>query len=1476
MSKTPNEIQKYLESNFGNVTSTAWYLNLHKTATTKNITIADWNALVLKAAIASNDTDTLRKALESSLETISDIQKSAIIDCIKLPDNDINENVYYRLMKGFLLRGKSMCSASSVHIVEELPESGAPIIVGQADLAIMPEFTLYVKDNVAGGFVTYEIADKYRIEEGWYRAGDIFPKLGYSYFGNTYSVDDTPNDDNFRVLFTYELYYYKRGHWRPLTQIGTSGTATGAEIFNYSANIASGEYSHAEGFGTEATRNSSHVEGIGTVSNSDAQHVQGRYNELYEPPFGKENAHYAHVVGNGAPNARSNAHTLDWAGNAWYAGDVFVGGAGQHSTDAPSQKLVTQGELAAVEDMLRASNQALTFSTYIDMIDNLNSASKDMYRVGNSILIADIEASDAWIFSRASDRVEYNYVDNATFEKALSAEGGVQVGYYVLCKLETQKIDLTDYVTNDALDEKGYALESDIPNVPDWALKESPPTYSPEDVGLSNVVDTGDSDTPIEGGETKFTTGGAFTALAKKVDTTTTVNGKALSENITLEPKDIGLGNVANERQYSVSNPPPYPVKSVNNKTGNVALTVKDIADAVAVGDSIQSLKNDAGYMTSDDISKTYAKSEDVTKTLQNYVNSTDFTNYTTATDGALASVAQSVSSLNTNYSTLSDNFVKHTQASASTITNLSQDVSAVKESYTTTATLAANAKTAAEEAKTAASAASTAAAEAKAIADTKLDKTGYITAGLKTMEGESLGENATAEGTENRAVGKASHAEGKLTVAYSQYSHTEGYKTYAGIDAEETDLPETGDLRGGAHAEGCQTVSKAQAAHAEGQQTNATAWAAHAEGKATWAIAEASHTEGHYTIAASDNQHVQGKYNIQDTDDNYAHIVGNGTPTTRSNAHTLDWQGNAWFAGDVYAGGEVLIDEKSKAPIYPDTNKLAKMSDIPTKVSELTNDMNYLTESPSLEGLATETYVNTTVANLVNSAPETLDTLGELATALNNHEDAYDALLETVGKKANDSDLAKVAKSGSYNDLADPPTIPTVPTVVSEFDNDAGYVTADALNKSLESYAKNDKLAEKVDKTTKINGKTLSANITLSATDVKALPDTTPIVTPDGKTLITNDGKTSVHGIYPYEKNTPIGFFVGSQADYDNLADKNNLFALIQDDNDAVEFDDLKKSIYTEGLAYTLNDDGEGYHCYGRGTAKSPYIIIPPYHNGKPVTEITTIAFKEDTSLKDIVIPDTVTVLGNSAFEKCTNLRSVTFGKGISNIGFSTFADCTSLAEVVLPARCEYLGNYAFYGCTSLKPMCIPNSVKWVGSNTFRNCPNLTVYVALYTDTTYWDDGWDLNVRVMKDTSSITVGTAALALEAEYAKYVKPDVISCSWDAELMGEDIVITPDAPLIDGMYLMYCNIAETREVCVASFGHTVGMAADNLAEPVPPSAYFTITLSRGTAKFRAFYANKYDGKTYVGKDVFRIYCVDAPNDLRITYVDLRRIV
>lgn len=73
-------------------------------------------------------------------------------------------------------------------------------------------------------------------------------------------------------------------------------------------------------------------------------------------------------------------------------------------------------------------------------------------------------------------------------------------------------------------------------------------------------------------------------------------------------------------------------------------------------------------------------------------------------------------------------------------------------------------------------------------------------------------------------------------------------------------------------------------------------------------ASGEYAHAEGWNTIAASNYQHVQGKFNIADNQSTYADIVGNGTTLdNRSNAYTLDWNGNGWFAGTVEASAILL-----------------------------------------------------------------------------------------------------------------------------------------------------------------------------------------------------------------------------------------------------------------------------------------------------------------------------------------------------------------------------------------------------------------------------------------------------------------------------------------------------------------------------------------------------------------------------------------
>ena len=184
-----------------------------------------------------------------------------------------------------------------------------------------------------------------------------------------------------------------------------------------------------------------------------------------------------------------------------------------------------------------------------------------------------------------------------------------------------------------------------------------------------------------------------------------------------------------------------------------------------------------------------------------------------------------------------------------------------------------------------------------------------------------AVGQHSHSEGSGTTAIGNASHAEGIKSISYSFGSHAEGIESISyslGSHAEGIQTQSKGE---GAHAEGDSTIAEGKNAHAEGKNTEATGDYSHAEGISTKASARTAHTEGFETIAQHDeshaegvktitggnNQHVQGKWN-KIMDENYAHVVGNGTDEiNRSNAHTLDWDGNAWFAGTVEATGLIL-----------------------------------------------------------------------------------------------------------------------------------------------------------------------------------------------------------------------------------------------------------------------------------------------------------------------------------------------------------------------------------------------------------------------------------------------------------------------------------------------------------------------------------------------------------------------------------------
>ena len=108
-------------------------------------------------------------------------------------------------------------------------------------------------------------------------------------------------------------------------------------------------------------------------------------------------------------------------------------------------------------------------------------------------------------------------------------------------------------------------------------------------------------------------------------------------------------------------------------------------------------------------------------------------------------------------------------------------------------------------------------------------------------------------------------------------------------------------------------------------------------------------------------------------------------------------------------------------------------------------------------------------------------------------------------------------------------------------------------------------------------------------------------------------------------------------------------------------------------------------------------------------MTKIGDSAFEYCAGLTSITIPDSVTKIGDDAFSCCKGLTSITIPNGVKKIGDYAFYDCTGLTSITIPSSVTEIGNYAFEGCTGLTSITIPNGVKKIGRYAFSGCSGLT-----------------------------------------------------------------------------------------------------------------------------------------------------------------------
>ena len=249
-----------------------------------------------------------------------------------------------------------------------------------------------------------------------------------------------------------------------------------------------------------------------------------------------------------------------------------------------------------------------------------------------------------------------------------------------------------------------------------------------------------------------------------------------------------------------------------------------------------------------------------------------------------------------------------------------------------------------------------------------------------------------------------------------------------------------------------------------------------------------------------------------------------------------------------------------------------------------------------------------------------------------------------------------------------------------------------------------------------------------------------------------------------------------------------------------------------TQGLEYEAFGK-DSYMLVGRGSATATSIVIPAYHEGKPVVSIGEAAFEYCSDIVSVVIPDSVTDIDEWAFQNCASLSSVRIpstlkymgefafyecyaltytllngGKYLGNdenpyvcltgvmdtgvtsfaihndtriLGTAAFGGCAALTSLTIPSGTTSIGAYAFSGCASLTSLTIPASVEDINADMFVGCTLLIQEEG----GVYYVDKWVLScdsalTDVSLRTDTIGISGSAFSDCAELASITIPDSV--------------------------------------------------------------------------------------------------------------------
>ena len=667
---------------------------------------------------------------------------------------------------------------------------------------------------------------------------------------------------------------------------------------------AFGYDSHAEGRGSSAYANYSHAEGYYTIASGDNQHVQGKYN------IEDTNNEFAHIVGNGTSTNRSNAHTIDWNGNAWFAGDIRIKG-----TTAKDNVLTLNSSIFAstfFESNFNDINIKTVSSRNFDNV--VGTDNSDTYKIGiggsgintENFSIVDIDSESCLQFEHKAgssiSRMKFFNVIKPNNAPMLTDD---DIGKVIKISAEVRAADTNiensikfKYGLMSLLQtttDKNYATNLYNTAVIDYVgTKPSTIRYATntwETIEFTVKIDKTMVDNQIGLFTIETSNNGIIYIRNIKSSMSVTLD-EVISNNNLNDRDDIGekgLGinaEIFNDYSNNSATGDYSHVEGSYNNSGSKSFKFNLSHDYSL--DIIDEQGNGKYYLT--DITGIEPNMEYTLVLKDNYDYQGKIVSI--GTDEILGSYI-----VVTNW--IQPNIIENDP------NQLSENSYIIFPEYPELGTdiIGTGAHTEGYNNK-----ASSVASHAEGYSNIAAGKYSHVEGreNIAVYAAHAEGQNNSAlayrshvEGYNNITRGQAAHAEGKSNIAEGQFSHAEGQSnTVSGYGAHIEGI--SGISSGKAshaegqsnkaigeysHVEGWESISSGLGSHAEGRKTESTGEYTHSEGSFTKAQGNYSHAEGRYTISIGDASHAEGFES--NASGNYSHAEGNQTIASANYSHT-------------------------------------------------------------------------------------------------------------------------------------------------------------------------------------------------------------------------------------------------------------------------------------------------------------------------------------------------------------------------------------------------------------------------------------------------------------------------------------------------------------------------------------------------------------------------------------------------------------